>query len=361
MKYIDEYRNPEIAKRIIENIFSVSKDLPTIKIMEVCGTHTMSIFRNGIKGVLPENINLVSGPGCPVCVSSNDYIDKLIALSKMDNTIITTFGDMLKVPGSYSSLEKEKGIGADIRIVYSAWDSIKICNENKDKNVIFAAVGFETTIPGTAITVKEAQKAGTDNFYILSSQKIIPPAMRILSENPDLKIDGFLCPAHVSTIIGAVPYRFLSDKFQKACVVTGFEPLDILQGILMIVQQIKKCKFSVEIQYNRVVKKEGNKHAYDLIYEVFEETDVIWRGIGVIENSGLKLKDKFRGFDAEESFDIIVDKTLEPKGCICGLILQGIKEPTNCKLFRKLCTPENPVGACMVSTEGTCSAYYKYS
>ena len=256
MKYIDEFRNVDIAEKLIEKIHNLASNLPEIKIMEVCGTHTMSIFRNGIKNILPDNIKLISGPGCPVCVTPNDYLDKLIELSQNKDVIITTFGDMIKVPGSYSSLETEKSEGADIRIVYSAWDSLKICTENPDKIIVFAAVGFETTIPGTALTIKGAEKSGIRNFFILSAQKLIPPAMRALSTSADIRIDGFLCPAHVSAIIGSKAYDFLADEYSKACVVTGFEPLDVLQGIIMILKQIQDKNFYVDIQYSRVVKRD---------------------------------------------------------------------------------------------------------
>jgi len=361
MKYIDEYRNPEIAKNLLNRIEKEALELLPVKIMEVCGTHTMSIFRSGIKNILPEKIRLISGPGCPVCVTPNRYLDKLITLSKKKNVIVTTFGDMVKVPGSFSSLEKEKSEGADIRIVYSAWDNLKICTENPDKAVVFAAVGFETTVPGTALTVKEAKKRNIENFYILSAQKLIPPAMKILSENGKLNIDGFLCPAHVSAIIGSNAYRFLAEKYNKACVVTGFEPLDVLQGVLMILLQIRNKNYEVEIQYNRVVKKEGNVRAFDSIFEVFEESNAEWRGIGIIEGSGLAVRSDYEKFDADKVFEIKMNEPIEPEGCICGLILQGVKEPTDCRLFWNICTPENPVGACMVSSEGTCAAFYKYS
>ncbi|MBU1428650.1 hydrogenase formation protein HypD [bacterium] len=358
MRYVDEYRNKEIAQKILRQIKSISKK--KINLMEVCGTHTMAIFRNGIKKMLPHNINLISGPGCPVCVTPISYIDEIIALSRGENFIITTFGDMIRVPGSTSTLEKEKTDGADIRIVYSTLDALKIAQDNSSKEVVFMGVGFETTSPTIASAVLEAQKEKIENFSVLSVAKIIPPAMKALLGGEELNIDGFICPGHVSAIIGSQPYNFITAQHKVPCVICGFEPLDILQSIYMLVKQIEDGRAEVEIQYERAVKPEGNKIALDKINEVFKVIDSDWRGIGNIPLSGLEIKDKYRQFNARK-FAVETEETKEPKGCRCGEVLRGVITPPECPLFRQVCSPENPQGACMVSTEGTCAAYYKYN
>jgi len=359
MKFIDEYRDKKLISNILKKIDSLKlKYIPTL--MEVCGTHTMAIFRNGIPKLLEGKVNLISGPGCPVCVSPNSYLDRAIALSKNPNHIITTFGDMMRVPGSTSSLEKAKASGADIRIIYSPLNAIKIAEENKDKKVIFLGVGFETTAPTIAMTILEAKKKNIKNFFVLTSLKTIPPAMKILVDSKKLNIDGFICPGHVSVIIGAKAYEFISRDYKIPCVITGFEPFDIVQGIYMLLNQISNAKAKVEIQYNRAVNYEGNTKAQEIMSDVFEPSDADWRGIGTIKNSGLKINDEYKEFDAI-NIKIAVELTKEAKGCICGDVLKGIKKPSECKLFRKVCNPMNPIGACMVSTEGTCAAYYKYS
>ena len=358
MKYVDEYRNKEIAQKILRQIKSISKK--KINLMEVCGTHTLAIFRNGIRKMLPSNINLISGPGCPVCVTPISYIDEIIALSRGENFIITTFGDMIRVPGSTSTLEKEKTDGADIRIVYSTLDTLKIAQDNSSKEVVFMGVGFETTSPTIASAVLKAQKEKIENFSVLSVAKIIPPAMKALLGGEELNIDGFICPGHVSAIIGSKPYNFITAQHKVPCVICGFEPLDILQSIYMLVKQIEDGRAEVEIQYERVVKPEGNKIALDKINEVFKVVDSDWRGIGNIPLSGLEIKDKYRQFNARK-FVVETEETKEPKGCRCGEVLRGVITPPECPLFGEICTPENPQGACMVSTEGTCAAYYKYN
>ena len=358
MKYVDEYRNKEIAQKILRQIKSISKK--KINLMEVCGTHTVTIFRNGIRKMLPSNINLISGPGCPVCVTPISYIDEIIALSRGENFIITTFGDMIRVPGSTSTLEKEKTDGADIRIVYSTLDALKIAQDNFSKEVIFMGVGFETTSPTIASAVLKAQKEKIENFSVLSVAKIMPPAMKALLEGKEVNIDGFICPGHVSVIIGSKPYTFITIQYKVPCVICGFEPLDILQSIYMLVKQIEDGRAEVEIQYERAVKPEGNKIALDKIDEVFKVVDSNWRGIGNIPLSGLEIKDKYGKFNARK-FVVEIEETKEPKGCRCGEVLRGVITPPECPLFRKGCSPENPQGACMVSTEGTCAAYYKYN
>ncbi len=328
--------------------------------MEVCGTHTVNIFRNGIKKMLPTNINLISGPGCPVCVTPIRYIDEIIALSRESDFIITTFGDMIKVPGSTSTLEKEKANGSDIRIVYSTLDALEIARNNSSKKIVFMGVGFETTSPTIASAVLKAQKDEINNFTVLSVAKIISPAMKTLLDGKEVNIDGFICPGHVSAIIGSKPYNFIATQYKVPCVICGFEPLDILQSIYMLVKQIEDGRAEVEIQYKRVVKSEGNKIALDKINEVFKVVDSDWRGIGNIPLSGLEIKDKYGKFNARK-FKVEIEETKEPKGCRCGEVLRGVIIPPECPLFREACTPENPQGACMVSTEGTCAAYYKYN
>ncbi|MBU1061515.1 MAG: hydrogenase formation protein HypD [Candidatus Omnitrophica bacterium] len=360
MKYIDEFRDNKIARSISKAIFKEAMGLPHINLMEVCGTHTMSIGRFGIKDMLPENISLISGPGCPVCVTPKAYIDKAVALSRLHGTIVVTFGDMMKVPGSYSSLEKERSKGGLVNLVYSALDAVDIAEKNSDKKIIFLGIGFETTSPTVATSVIYAKKKRLKNFFIYAGHKLIIPAMKALVEDIEVNIHGFLCPAHVSTIIGTMPYNLIAKRYGRPCVIAGFEPLDILQGILMLIEQIRSKKSKVGNQYKRVVKKYGNKKALELIKEVFSPKDSEWRGIGILPQSGLALNKRYNMFDAEASFRLPGIKTRPDTGCICGSVLKGIKTPVDCKLFSKRCTPQTPVGSCMVSSEGTCAAYYKY-
>jgi len=360
MKYINEFRNKDASLKIVEDIKRVLGG-KEITLMEVCGTHTMAIYRYGIKGMLPEGIRLLSGPGCPVCVTDDSYIDGAIELSRKNDVIVTTFGDMMKVPGSESSLEKEKANGSDIRVVYSVLDALNIAVENPRKKVVFLGVGFETTVPTIAYTLISAGKKGIKNFFVLSAHKVIPPAMEAIVSGDRVNIDGFICPGHVSTIIGSVPYEFLARDYGVPCVIAGFEPIDILQSIYMLVRQVSENRSEVEIQYTRSVKVEGNIKARLIVDRVFEKDDAVWRGIGVIPGSGLKIRDEFGEFNAEHVFSFEYKPVKKNNGCICGKILQGINTPDECKLFRKVCTPETPVGPCMVSSEGTCAAYYKYT
>jgi hydrogenase expression/formation protein HypD len=358
LKYIDEYRNKRIAQHILKKINLISQK--KINLMEICGTHTIAIFRNGIRKILPTHINLISGPGCPVCVTPISAIDEIIALSKKEKIIITTFGDMIKVPGSTSTLEKEKANGADIRIIYSTLDALKIAQDNPSQEVIFMGVGFETTSPTIASAILKTQEGKINNFSVLSVAKIIPPVMRALLENKEVNIDGFICPGHVSAIIGSQPYNFIATQYGVPCVICGFEPLDILEGIYMLVNQIESNKAEVKIQYNRVVKPEGNKIALEKINEVFKVVNSNWRGIGNIPLSGLEIRAKYNQYNARR-FKVEIEETKEPRGCCCGEVLRGVIKPPECSLFKKICTPENPQGACMVSTEGTCAAYYQYN
>jgi hydrogenase expression/formation protein HypD len=346
MDYIAEFRDGRLCSSIAEEIKKECRS--DMRIMEVCGTHTMSIHRYGIKSMLPKGIKLLSGPGCPVCVTSSRDIDSMIACSKLEGTIIATFGDMLRVPGSISSLEKERARGADVRVVYSPMDAVRLA-QNTDKRVIFLGVGFETTAP----TVAQAIKKAPANFFVYSAHKVVPPALRALLEG-DNRIDGFLLPGHVCTITGTEDYEFVPREYHVPCVVSGFEPVDILASILMLVRQEEK----VEIEYKRSVKREGNPKAKEVMYEVFEPCDSVWRGLGTIKNSGLSIREEFHDRDAGDLVD--VPETREPEGCRCGEVLQGLIEPTECALFSNSCTPEEPVGPCMVSSEGTCAAYYKY-
>ena len=334
-----------------------------VRLMEVCGTHTVAIFRQGVKELLPDGLSLISGPGCPVCVTAVEDIEKAMEISKKENVIFTTFGDMMRVPGIKKNLSEAKAEGSDIRVLYSPIDALKIASENKDKKIVFFATGFETTSPSVAATLFEADRKGINNFYIYSVHKLVPPALDALLCSGEVKIDGFIMPGHVSTIIGTRPYGFIAEKYRKPSVITGFEAGDILQGINMLLEQIASNRAEVEIQYKKVVREEGNPKAVALINEYFEPCDAYWRGIGTIPLSGLKLREKYKHRDINSVIKIetsFISGPQEPKGCSCGEILKGIKTPDECPLFAGVCTPENPVGACMVSTEGSCAAYYKY-
>lgn len=357
MKYIDEYRNKELVLKLAEQIKKTSKK--NISLMEVCGGHTHSIHKFGIPSLLPDNIKLLSGPGCPVCVTSSKFIDQAIEYGKINDVIIATFGDLVRVPGSSSTLQKEKARGKDIRIIYSSLDAVDIANNNKNKKIIFLGIGFETTAPTTASLILRAKEEHVKNIFIYGSHKIMPPAMQVLIDE-GVKIDGYICPGHVSVITGSKIYDFIASKYKVGCVVAGFEPVDIMQAILMLVNQIENNDKKVEIQYKRAVKREGNIKAKKIMNKVFELKDDSWRGLGMIKNSGLKIKKEYIEYDAEYNFDIVLEEIIDVKGCICGEILKGIKIPKDCMLFAKKCCPENPIGACMVSAEGSCNAYYRY-
>jgi hydrogenase expression/formation protein HypD len=328
--------------------------------MEFCGGHTVAIMRNGIRQLLPPTVEMLSGPGCPVCVTANSDIDKAIALARLPDVTITTFGDMMKVPGSYSSLQKARAEGADIRIVYSTQDALQIAKENTGKSVIFIGIGFETTAPTVAASVLQAKNEDIRNFYVLCLLKLCPPVMKALLDLGEIKLDGIVCPGHVSAVIGSRPYEFIPRDYGVGCVVSGFEPLDILLSVAMLVEQIESGKPKVEIAYRRGVKPEGNQKALELMDKAFEVAGADWRGIGIIPASGLKLRKEYERFDAEKAFTLKLEPVKEAKGCICGAILRGVKTPMDCKLFRKVCFPEHPVGPCMVSSEGACAAYYAY-
>ncbi|MFH1578003.1 MAG: hydrogenase formation protein HypD [Candidatus Omnitrophota bacterium] len=362
MKYIDEFRKSRVVKRVSQKIFEIMPD-KKLSIMEVCGTHTQSFHRFSLNTLIPKNLRLIAGPGCPVCVSDQDYIDRAIQLSKEPDTIIVSFGDMLRVPGTGTSLEKQRAGGSDVRIVYSPWDSLKIAKDNPGKRVVFLAVGFETTIPTLALTLLAAKKEKLKNFFFFCALKVIPSAMEALISDRALKIDGFLCPGHVSTIIGTQAYEFIAKKYKIACCVAGFEPLDILEGIHSLIWQIVNKKPKVGNQYLRVVKRHGNPKAKAIINKVFRTSSAVWRGIGEIPGTGMKLRDEFARFDIEKIMPLEIKHKKEDKKikrCRCGDVLKGIIQPFDCPLFRKACSPLNPYGPCMVSSEGTCNAYYRY-
>lgn len=331
-----------------------------LRLMEVCGTHTVSIFRNGIRQLLPPTVELVSGPGCPVCVTPNEYLDTAIVYSGREDTILATFGDMLKVPGSQSTLMAEKTQGADIRIVYSPLESLTMARENPEKAVIFLAVGFETTAPTAAATILQAEQQGLDNFFVLSAHKLVPPALRTILAAPDIRVDGFLLPGHTAAISGFAPYQFITSEYQVPAVITGFEALDILQAIYMLLAQIAAGKAELANQYRRVVKPAGNEAAWNILRQVYQPAAAIWRGFGEIADSGLALRPEYSAFDAKLRLPLAAVVTKEPAGCRCGEVLCGRIRPEDCPHFGCSCTPEHPVGACMVSVEGACAAWYKY-
>jgi hydrogenase expression/formation protein HypD len=358
MNHQPKHDEGKLASLLLEKITGLA-DQP-MRLMEVCGTHTVSIFRSGIRSLLPHTVELISGPGCPVCVTPAGEIDRAIALSGRDGVILATFGDLMRVPGSESSLQGERASGAAIRVVLSPLDAVQMAQDDPNRKVVFFAVGFETTSPAIAAAVQEAQRKGLTNFYLLSSQRLIPPAIRALLSGGKVKIDGFILPGHVSVIIGREPYLLISEEFGLPGVITAFEPLEILEGVYMLLRQREEGRTSIEIQYSRAVKEEGNQHALAILNAVFEPVDSRWRGLGVIPKSGLMLREEFSAMDAARAFDIPYAEVEDPPGCLCGEVLQGIHRPPDCALFGTRCTPEEPVGPCMVSSEGSCAAYFKY-
>lgn len=333
-----------------------------LRFMEVCGTHTVSIFRAGIRQMLPDTVELVSGPGCPVCVTPDEYMDKAIAYAQREDVIITTFGDMLKVPGTESSLSEAKAAGADIRIVYSPLDSLQVAKENPDKKVIFLAVGFETTAPTAAATVLAAEQAGLKNLYMLSAQKLVPPALRLLIDDPEVLVDGFILPGHVSVVTGTEVFRFLETEYHIPGVVTGFEPLQILRSLYRLTKQVAEGVAKIENEYGSVVKPEGNPTSLAVTEKVYEPVTAKWRGIGEIPASGLKMRETYKAYDIEKVLPLPAGQLPAPKktGCRCGEVLKGIVTPHDCPLFGKACVPTHAIGPCMVSVEGVCAAWYKY-
>jgi len=358
MKYLTEFRDPVLAKKVLQEIkATVTKPW---KIMEVCGGQTHSLVKNGILSVLPEQITMIHGPGCPVCVTPLNLIDKAIYLAEEKQVVLCSFGDMLRVPGSQKSLLEAKAAGADVRILYSPLEAVNIAKDNPDKEVVFFAVGFETTAPSNALSVIHAKKLGLTNYSILTSHVLVPPAITALMEDPESQIDGLLAAGHVCSIMGYWEYIPLAEKYNIPIVVTGFEPLDILQGILMTVKQLEENRAEVENQYTRMVKEDGNESAQEIIKEVFDTGDQMWRGIGTIPESGYQLNKAYESYDADKKFKIKIEKVPENEKCIAGAVMKGIKKPFECSEFGKVCTPQNPLGAPMVSSEGACAAYYNF-
>lgn len=352
------FKDPKLARGLIETIHRLAPEHATL--MEVCGTHTVAIARNGIRDLMPEGLRLASGPGCPVCVTCNRDIDTVIALARIPNVTITTFGDMTRVPGSTSSLLAEQAAGRSVEIVYSPLDALAFAKAHPEREVVFVGVGFETTTPLVAMAIKRAKAMGLSNFTVFAAHKNMPGALELLVGDPTLELDALILPGHVSTIIGAEPYRFLAEKYGIPGVITGFEPVDVLQGIAMLVRQLHEGRAEIEIAYARGVMPEGNPVALAAIDEVFETCTATWRGLGDIPGSGYRIRDKFANFDAVRRFEPDVEPTRDPKGCRCGDVLRARIAPNECPLFRTVCTPENPVGPCMVSSEGSCAAYYRY-
>ncbi|MBN1107751.1 MAG: hydrogenase formation protein HypD [Bacteroidales bacterium] len=358
MKYIDEFRDKDLLRKVTGQIERSATG--TYTFMEVCGGHTASIRRFGIPSLLPSSIKLISGPGCPVCVTGMEYIDRLAAYSLKPDVIIIVFGDLMRIPGSDGiSLRKMKQEGADVRIVFSSLDALDAARKNRNKTIIFAGIGFETTAPGTALTIRQAEKENIDNFLVLSAHKLMPPAMETILRQGN-GINGFICPGHVSVITGSDAFCFIPEKYGTGCVITGFEPSDILLSVLLLVEQVNNGIPSVRNAYGRAVTRSGNHIAQKAMLDVFSIRDAEWRGLGIIPASGLVPAGRYERFDASAVMPVVVKPSSETPGCICGEILRGINEPSDCKLFATVCTPENPVGACMVSDEGACNAWYKY-
>tara|TARA_Y100001949_G_C15963944_1_gene320622 strand:- start:356 stop:1501 length:1146 start_codon:yes stop_codon:yes gene_type:complete len=360
MKYVDEFRNGNLARRMATEITNISKG-QKFKFMEVCGGHTHTIFKHGIEDILPENIEMIHGPGCPVCVLPMGRIDDAIAIAKTEGTIFTTFGDMMRVPGSQGSLLDAKAAGADVRFIYSPLDALKIARQNPKKEVVFFAIGFETTAPSTAVTLLQAKNEDIHNFSVFCNHVTIIPTIKAILDSPDLRLDGFIGPGHVSMVIGLRTYQFIARDYQKPVVISGFEPLDIIQSILMLLKQYQTGKVVVENQYKRVVRPEGNLKSLEVMTQTMELRPYFeWRGLGFITHSALKIRSDFVQWDAEERFEVPGLQVADPKACQCGEVLKGVIKPWECKVFGTACTPETPIGSCMVSPEGACAAYFNY-
>lgn len=358
MEHVDEFRDEELVKGLLEKI-TVEID-KKVRIMEVCGTHTRAVFKSGIKSLLPDNIKLISGPGCPICVTPSGYIDAAVKLAHKEEVIVATFGDMMRVPGNETSLRQAKASGCDIRVVYSPLDTIKLAQQNPDSEIVFLALGFETTAPIIALNINQAAQLDLQNYSLLLGIKTMPGVIEELVLSDQLNLDGFICPGHVSTVIGAEPFEFLAHQYNLPAVIAGFEPTDILLGLYQLLEMEAAGVSKLKNQYSRAVKYRGNRQAIERIYNVFTRTDAFWRGLGRIEDTGLELKEKYKMFSARKKFGIRIPNQEKTEECICGQILTGIKQPPDCKLFANICTPESPIGPCMVSSEGTCAAYYQY-
>jgi len=361
MRFVDEFRDADQARALAASIAALCEPGRQYKFMEVCGGHTHTIYKHGLEDYLPETVSLVHGPGCPVCVIPMGRVDDAIAIAEHDDVILTSFGDMLRVPGGRGSFFDSKAAGADIRMVYSPLDALKIARKNPDKRVVFMAIGFETTAPSTAMTVLRAAAEGIDNFSLFCNHVTIIPAIRAILDSPDLRLDGFLGPGHVSTIIGCRPYDFIARHHRKPLVVAGFEPLDVLQSVYQLLLQLQEGRCEIENQYARVVPWDGNLKALQVIGEVMElRPHFEWRGLGFIAQSALRIREKYARFDAERIFDVPGVRVADPKACQCGEVLKGVLRPWECKVFGTACTPETPIGTCMVSSEGACAAYYNF-
>ena len=366
MKYVDEFRDGQKARVLIKEIESLVSTMTMpperpLYIMEVCGGHTHSIFRYGLEGMLPKEIELIHGPGCPVCVLPMGRVDDCVSIAENPKVIFATFGDAMRVPGSKKSLLQAKAEGTDVRMVYSPMDALTLARKNPDREVVFFGLGFETTMPSTALTILQAEAEGIENFSVFCNHITIVPTIKAILDSPGLQLDGFLGPGHVSMVIGTAPYEFIANFYNKPMVVAGFEPLDILQSIWMVLKQIKEGRSEVENQYARVVPDGGNAAALQAVSKVYELREFFeWRGLGSIDHSGVKLRDEYARYDAEQKFAIPNLKIADPKSCQCGEVLKGVIKPWQCKVFGSPCTPETPLGALMVSSEGACAAYYQY-
>lgn len=366
MKYVDEFRDPEKARALLQEIGKLVAAIDTcrrrpLQIMEVCGGHTHAIFKFGIETMLPDAIELVHGPGCPVCVLPMGRVDDCIALAEMPGMIFTTFGDAMRVPGSKKSLLQAKAEGCDVRMVYSPLDALKVARDNPDRQVVFFGLGFETTMPSTALTILQAERERIGNFSLFCNHITIIPTIKALLDSPELELDGFLGPGHVSMVIGTRPYRFIAEHYRRPLVIAGFEPLDVLQSTWMVLKQIAEGRCEIENQYNRVVPADSNPAAIGAVARVFELREFFeWRGLGSIDHSGVRIRDAYARFDAERKFSVPSLKIADPKSCQCGEVLKGVIKPWQCKVFGKACTPETPLGALMVSSEGACAAYYQF-
>jgi len=368
MKYVDEFRDGALARKLAEDVRREANPARSYNLMEFCGGHTHAIFRYGIQDLLPPSVRMIHGPGCPVCVLPIGRVDSAICLARMPGVILCSYGDMLRVPGSERiSLLKAKAGGADIRMVYSSADALKIAQEHPDKQVVFFAIGFETTTPPTAVAILQAEKLGLKNFSVFCNHVLTPSAIANILESPEVRklgilpLDGFIGPAHVSTVIGSRPYEYFAYEYQRPVVIAGFEPLDVMQAILMLIRQLNQGRAEVENEFARAVTRDGNLKAQKIVAEVFELRKTFeWRGLGQVPYSGLRIKEKYAAFDAELRFDLPYRAVADNKACECGAIIRGVKKPLDCQLFGSVCTPENPIGSCMVSSEGACAAYYTY-
>jgi hydrogenase expression/formation protein HypD len=361
LRFVEEFRDPELGRALAVDILGAVEPGRHYKLMEVCGGHTHSIYKYGVDDLLPQNVELVHGPGCPVCVIPMGRVDDGIAIANEPGVIFTCFGDMMRVPGGDGSLLDAKAEGADVRMVYSPLDALRIAKENPDREVVFFAIGFETTAPSTALTLKRARADGVPNFSVMCNHVLIVPPLRALLESPDLRLDGFVGPGHVSTVVGARPFQFIPADYDKPVVIAGFEPLDILHAIRMLLAQLSEGRCEVENQYTRVVPWEGNPAALRVLAEVFAlRPHFEWRGLGFISQSALRLSDDYADLDAERRFPVPGVRVADPKACQCGEVLKGVIKPFECKVFGTACTPERPIGTCMVSSEGACAAYYNY-